>query len=91
MQRNCKYKDSLGEPGKGFHKHFGGVAVGDFVGTAVIAAAISYLSSWSFWIVFLVLFIVAEFLHWYFCVDTAVLKYIKWTLQSNVPIADNGH
>jgi len=73
----CAYKHALGVPGEGFHRHIGGVALLDFIGTAVIAGVISALTGWSFWFLFIALFILGEFLHWYFCVDTVVIKYIK--------------
>ncbi len=77
INRRCDLKDSLGRPGEGFHKHFGGVAVGDLIGTVAIAGAISYLTAWRFMIVLIVLLIAAEALHWYFCVDTAFIKFVR--------------
>jgi hypothetical protein len=77
IQRQCDKKDALGRPGEGFHKHFWGIALGDVLGTVAIAGVISYMTTWRFIIVLLVLFIVAEALHWYFCVDTAVIKFVR--------------
>lgn len=78
--RRCDLKDNLGRPGEGFHKHVAGVAIADVIGTVAIAGAVSYLTRWRFIIVLLVLIIVAEALHWYFCVDTAVIKFMRGIL-----------
>lgn len=67
----CNYKDILGLPGKGLHRHFGfGFAILDLVGTILIAYIISLIFKQSIWKIFLVLMIIAIFLHWLFCVKT---------------------
>lgn len=66
--------DLLGRPGVGFHTHVGGIAVGDLLGTIVIAAAVSGVSGQNFLGIFVVIIIIAVFLHWYFCVPTELNK-----------------
>lgn len=80
----CQSKDALGKPGVGFHKHVAGVALGDVIGTVMMAAIIAnfdddknddknnYQASTVTW--FLRLFILGQLMHWYFCVDTAFIK-----------------
>ena len=71
----CQYKNSLGIPGKGFHKHyFFGFAVMDLLGTIGIAYLIGKYFKLSVYKVFIVLMILAIFLHWLFCVDTVLNK-----------------
>lgn len=67
----CKYKNILGVPGKGFHKHFGvGFAILDLLATIIIAYVLSKIIGKSFLKVFLSIMIIATFLHWLFCVKT---------------------
>lgn len=68
----CQYKNALGIPGEGFHKHVAGIAIGDVIGTVAIAAGISAWTKYPFWIVFVCILLLAMFLHWIFCVPTAV-------------------
>lgn len=79
----CKYKNILGIPNTGFHKHTYGIAINDVIGTIIIA----YL-----WIsirdkkinvdlcelvkAFCVVFLVGEILHVMFCVDTQFIKFL---------------
>ena len=78
----CRFKDTLGEPGVGFHAaRIGPFALWDTVGTLAIA----YLLNWSlggspvkdFAKIAFGLFIFGQFLHWLFCVDTAFMKMIN--------------
>jgi hypothetical protein len=65
------YKDSLGEPNKGFHTHFFGFAIGDLLATIAIAFLITlYIKQYVdishsllFGIILLILLLVAEYLH----------------------------
>ena len=67
----CKYKDILGVPGKGFHKHYGfGFAILDLIVTILIAYGLSRMIGKSFLKVFIILMLIAIFLHWLFCVKT---------------------
>lgn len=98
--RLCQYKDIAGIPGEGVHEHVIGIAAFDVIGTALGAWIISAIGGWSFIVVFIVLLIFGEFLHWLFCVDTAVIKFIKYIFdifarlwrvsQNNAPTAANG-
>jgi len=67
------YKDSLGEPRKGFHAAripILDVALWDTLGTIVIAALVAYAFKWSAWKTILGAFVLATFLHWLFGVRT---------------------
>jgi len=69
----CKYKDSLGEPGKGVHSYrLFGVAIVDVVMTVFVA----FLVSWYFRLAFIPLtilfFLTGILLHRLFCVKTKV-------------------
>jgi hypothetical protein len=76
----CPFKNALGVPGQGFHSmRFMGVAVGDTVGTIVLALLISRNFGLEFIPTLLFLFILGEVLHWYFGVDTAVLRFLGIT------------
>jgi len=78
MLNLCQYKNILGEPNKGFHKaRLFGFASNDVVGTIMIAIIISYLYKYPFIVVLLILFLVAQILHWMFCVDTQFIKLLQ--------------
>lgn len=71
----CKYKNALGEPGKGIHSYrFFDVAIMDVIMTLIGAAIISYFSGYSFLYVAIFLFILGIILHRLFCVRTTVDK-----------------
>ena len=71
----CKYKDALGEPGKGVHSYrFMGVAIADVVMTVIGALLISFLIKKSFLLVLIILFILGIILHRLFCVRTTIDK-----------------
>lgn len=53
---------------------FMGVAVGDTLGTILLALLVAHYFGFKFIPTLVVLFVLGEFLHWYFCVDSAVLK-----------------
>ena len=73
MPRLCQYSDALGVPGEGVHSvRFMGVALADVIMTIVAGLVISKLTGFSIWAVLIVLLISAIFLHWLFCVDTAL-------------------
>lgn len=70
----CPYAFIFGKPGTGFHSsRFGGYAVGDTVGTIILAL----MSAWVFkinWMKSIIVwFVVGELLHYYFGVQTAFL------------------
>lgn len=71
-------KHTFGEPGTGVHAtRIAGFALWDIVGTIAIAWAISWGFSVSFWWTLLILFVLAEGLHWYFGVRTAFLSLVS--------------
>lgn len=76
MKRYCEYKDIAGKPGKGIHFHVFGIAIFDLIGTILIAILLSYLFNFSALIIFIILMIIAVYLHYIFCVPTTFLKLI---------------
>jgi fatty acid desaturase len=71
----CKYKNALGEPGKGVHSYrLFGVAIADVVMTLIGAIILSYFFNWSFIYTAVCLFILGIILHRLFCVRTTVDK-----------------
>lgn len=77
----CKYKDVFGKPGEGIHStRWGPVAAFDTGATILVAmllALVFHTSFFSFLVILLGLFVLGEFLHWIFCVDTPVILAIK--------------
>jgi len=74
----CKYKDLFGPPGEGIHStRIFGMAFADWVMTLLGVSVLSFVFGIAWWKVFLTVFIVAEFSHYMFCVDTAVIKMLK--------------
>jgi hypothetical protein len=66
----CQYKNLLGVPGKGFHRHVAGFAIVDVLVTLAISALMGRgdfkkTSQYFVW-----WFILAQLLHWMFCVKT---------------------
>jgi hypothetical protein len=71
----CKYKNILGEPGKGIHSYrLFGVAIADVIMTIIAAALISYFFKYSFIATLITLFILGIVLHKLFCVRTTIDK-----------------
>ena len=71
----CKYKDALGESGKGIHSYrFMGLAIADVIMTIIGALIISFFIKKSFLLVLIVLFILGIILHRLFCVRTTIDK-----------------
>lgn len=71
----CKYKNALGEPGKGIHKYrFFGVAIMDVIMTIIGAFFISFFFKLPFLITTVSLFILGIVLHRLFCVRTTIDK-----------------
>jgi hypothetical protein len=74
---SCPNKFLFGIPGTGFHSYrIFGFAVGDTVGTIILAWLTTYLTRTGFWWNLLVWFAVGEILHYYFGTPTAFLKTI---------------
>jgi hypothetical protein len=80
----CKYKDMFGEPGIGSHAYripVVDVAASDVILTALLGFFLSkYLfgvrSNYSFWITFLILFVISIIAHRAFCVRSTVDKFL---------------
>jgi len=73
----CKYKDSLGIPGKGIHSYrVFNVAIIDVIMTIIGAYFISIWLKKSFLITTILLFLLGIFLHHLFCVRTTVDKFL---------------
>jgi len=71
----CKYKDSLGKPGKGVHKYrIFNIAIVDVILTLIIAGILSYIFKWNFWITLFIFFVLGIILHRIFCVKTTIDK-----------------
>jgi hypothetical protein len=69
----CKYKDLLGEPGKGIHSYrIFNIAIADVVLTILVALLISFLAKVSFKWTLLILFLLGIILHRIFCVKTTI-------------------
>ena len=72
---SCPYRYVFGVPGQGFHSYrFMGIAIGDTVGTILLAWLTSYLTGTGFWWNVFVWFVIGEILHYYFGTPTAFLK-----------------
>ena len=73
----CKYKNALGEPGKGIHSYrLFGVAIADVIMTIIGAFLIAYFFKLSFIKTLLILFVTGIVLHRLFCVRTSLDKLI---------------
>jgi len=77
MQGLCKYKNSLGEVGKGIHSYrFLGVAIVDVIMTIIGAYLLAWATGIYFWYILGGLFLSGIILHRLFCVRTTVDKAI---------------
>jgi hypothetical protein len=71
----AEYKDILGVPREGIHAlRLYDFAVMDFLMTFIGACIIAYIFNMNVFFVFLYLFILGEYLHILFCVDTKFLS-----------------
>jgi hypothetical protein len=74
----CKYKNILGIPNQGIHKtRILGFAFWDIVGTILLGMFLSQYTELSVLTSIAGLFILAQVLHYVFCVDTAFMKIIS--------------
>ena len=77
----CRYKEVFGRPNEGIHSHrFLGLAAADMLQTLLLAIVVSYVSGVCFWKVCLAVFVFAEIVHYAFCVDTAVIRWLRWVV-----------
>jgi len=75
MKSLCKYKDILGEPGKGVHSYrIFNIAIVDVILTILVALLISYFFKFNFWYTLIILFLLGIVMHRLFCVRTTIDK-----------------
>jgi hypothetical protein len=72
----CKYKDSLGIPGKGVHTHFMGIAIVDVLMTILGSELIVLLFGTPRVLTFVSVVLTGIVLHRLFCVRTTIDKYL---------------
>jgi hypothetical protein len=72
----CKYSNTLGIPGQGFHSHFFGIAYMDVIASIIGAEIISYLFDWNIYLVLFAVFLTGILVHRMFCVRTTIDKWI---------------
>jgi hypothetical protein len=85
MSKLCPYRDVLGKPNEGFHKHFLGIAINDVIGTILIGILIWFILDKTshhvdLWKIEVFLFLLAIVLHRMFCVNTTINKLIFGTV-----------
>ena len=74
----CSYKNMLGAPNTGLHSiRLFDIAIFDVTLTILLGVLLAYYLKINFWICLVILFIVGEFLHYIFCVDTTFIKILK--------------
>lgn len=76
----CQYKNALGVPGQGIHSfRIFDIAFFDVLLTCALAYLINYVGKFeSYGIVLFCTFLAGIFLHWLFCVETTVQKFLKF-------------
>jgi hypothetical protein len=85
----CKYKNILGEPGKGVHSfRIFGIAIIDVILTIIAAYLISYFYKFNFGYTLVALFLLGIFLHRIFCVKTTIDKLLFPNLPKRVRFRD---
>lgn len=71
----CAYKDSLGVPNEGIHKsRVLGIAANDLIGLILLIVVIVLTFKTDILTTSIVLILITIFIHWLFCVPTAVNK-----------------
>ena len=74
----CSYSDSLGRPGEGVHKErLLGMASVDVRATVLFALFVNLALGVPFCCALFTLLLVAELMHYLFCVDTAVMRWLR--------------
>lgn len=69
----CKHRHIFGEERKGFHSYrLFDIAIGDFIGTVIIAVIISYYTKYNFLITLVTLLLLGIIAHRLFCVNTKI-------------------
>jgi hypothetical protein len=72
----CPYKDRLGVPGQGVHKHYFGLALFDVFATVIVAELIVQIFHTHRGWTLVALFLTGIVLHRIFCVRTTIDKYL---------------
>lgn len=72
----CNYKDILGTPKKGFHTHYFGFAIFDLLGTIFLSFLFGNFEIKKSLKYFVILMLIAIFLHWLFCVKTKLNSFL---------------
>lgn len=74
----CKYKNALGKPKEGIHKYrIFDISIVDLLLTIILSLIVSKIFRIKLWISFIIIFILGEFLHYLFCVDTTIIKFLN--------------
>ena len=74
----CKYKNILGEPGKGIHSfRIFNISIVDVLLTFVLAFVINLFIKTNYFVVLIFCFSLGIILHKLFCVDTTIGKLLK--------------
>ena len=74
----CQYKDSLGIPNEGVHSiSVFGIAIVDVIFTLIGAYILNKYFNIGLIVMFIFLLIIAEFLHYIFCVETRLILAVK--------------
>ena len=71
-----QYKDVLGIPGQGVHKHVFGVAIGDIIMTLLGAYLFHRVTGYTLWKCVIGLFVLGILLHRLFGVQTTLDKFL---------------
>ena len=75
----CKYKNTLGKPGKGLHRfRIANIAIVDVVLTILLAYVVHnvFLEKHNYWIILAICFLLGIFMHRIFCVKTTIDKFL---------------
>ena len=74
----CKYKDFFGKPNTGVHSYrIFGIAIIDTLLTIILAYAIHRQYNYNFTYVLVITLVIGEIFHYIFCVETAVIRFIR--------------
>ena len=75
----CQFRNMFGQPRQGIHSYrIYDIAIVDTVLTIILAYLISMYFSYNFWALLIFLLFFSIFIHWLFCVDTAILTYVRF-------------
>lgn len=72
----CKYRDILGKPNEGVHKHMYGIAINDLISTLLVTFLIWFVTRMNPVLLVIMMAIATVLVHRLFCVNTTVNKMI---------------